>query len=184
MEWKQITLSKFTEIQSILKSDDDDLTKKVYLYALLSEKLIEEVREIPLGEFLKQYSEALQFISEPIPQVIPLAWEHEGVVYKITTAINELTAGQYIDMKEYAKNPNDLHKVMAVLCYDGEKYNGTTHEERAKLFNEFMPITIAAPLSAFFLDLWKQWSEISLAYSVNLLKQSEAEWNATDGLTG
>lgn len=181
MTWSEITLSKFTEIQSILKSDDDDLTKKVYLYSLLTGIRIEDVREIPLGEFLKQYSEALQFISEPIPQVIPLVWEHNGVAYKITTAIHELTAGQYIDLKEYAKNPNDLHKVMAVLCYDGEKYNGTTHEERAKLFNEFMPITIAAPLSAFFLELWKQWSEISLAYSVKLLKQSEAGWTATGG---
>ena len=70
---------------------------------------------------------------------------------------------------------------MAVLCYEGEKYDGATHEARAKLFNDEMPITIAAPLTAFFLELWKQWSEISLAYSAKVLKESQAEWSNTVG---
>lgn len=183
--WKDITLGKFREIQSILKDEDfDELTKKVFLYSLLSGKPITQVRETPLDIFLKSYSESLDFLMTPIPQVIPIAWEHKGVKYKITTAINELTAGQYIDLKEYAKEPDNIHKVMAVLCYDGEKYDGATHKERSELFNENMPITIAAPLTTFFLELWKQWSEISLAYSVRVLKQSEAEWNNTAGLTG
>lgn len=185
MTWKEITIGKFREIQSIITDKDfDELTKKVLLYSLISGQTIEEVRDIPLGIFLKAYSDSLEFIIEPIPQVIPIAWEHKGVKYKVTTMINELTAGQYIDLKEYAKEKDNIHKVMAVLCYEGERYDGSTHEARAKLFNDEMPITIAAPLTAFFLELWKEWSEISLAYSVKVLKESEAEWSSTDGLTG
>jgi len=185
MKWSDINIDRFRKIQSIITDNDiDDLTKKVFLYSLLSGQTIEEVRDIPLGIFLKAYSDSLEFINEAIPQIIPIAWEHKGVSYKITTAINELTAGQYIDLKEYAKEPDNIHKVMAVLCYDGKKYDGATHKERAELFNEQMPITIAAPLTAFFLELWREWSEISLAYSVKVLKESEAEWNTMVGSTG
>lgn len=184
MEWKDITLNKFKEIQSILEGEEDDLTKKVYLYASLTGEQIEVVRDIPLGIFLKAYSKECVFLEQKMPQYIPEFWEFNGVKYKITTQINELSAGQYIDLKEYGKVQSDIHKVMAVLCYDGEAYDGKTHEERSKLFNEFMPITIAAPLSAFFLELWKQWSEILLAYSVKVLRESEAEWSNTDGSTG
>lgn len=184
MKWSEINIDTFRKIQSIINDNDlDELTKKVFLYSLLSKQPIEEVRELPLGEFLKAYSQSLDFLLDPIPQVIPIAWEFNGVKYKITTQINELTAGQYIDLKEYAKEPDNIHKVMAVLCYDG-KYNGATHKERADLFNENMPITIAAPLTTFFLELWTQWSEISLAYSVKVLKESEAEWSSTVGSTG
>jgi len=182
MTWQQITIGKFRNIQSIIDDQDlDELTKKVFLYSLMSGQKIEEVRDIPLGIFLKAYSDSLDFMLDPIPQVIPIAWEYKGVKYKITTAINELTAGQYIDLKEYAKEKDNIHKVMAVLCYDGESYNGQTHKERSELFNEVMPITIAAPLCTFFLELWKEWSEISLAYSAKVLKQSAAEWSNTAG---
>lgn len=181
MQWSDINIKTFREIQSILLDKDlDDLTKKVFLYSKLSGQTIDEVRDIPLGIFLKAYSDSLEFLNYPIPQVIPIAWEHNGVKYNITTDISTLTAGQYIDLKEYAKEPDNIHKVMAVLCYDG-KYNGATHKERAELFNEHMPITIAAPLTTFFLELWKQWSEISLAYSVKALKESEAEWSNMAG---
>jgi hypothetical protein len=181
MTWSQITLGKFREIQDIISDEStDELTKKVYLYSLLSGKKIEDVRELPLGEFLAAYGKELEFLSEPIPQVIPQYWEHEGIKYKVTAEISELTAGQYIDFKEYSKEKDNIHKVMAVLCYDG-KYDGSKHEERSKLFNENMPITIAAPLTTFFLDLWKEWSRISLAYSIKILGGSKTEWQSTVG---
>mgnify|MGYP003353083275 FL=1 len=107
----------------------------------------------------------------PIPQVIPKYWEHEGVKYKITSLIDSFTAGQYIDFKEFGKEKDNIHNVMAVLCYEGETYKGETHKKRAELFNEFMPITIAHPLTVFFLNVWSEWSEISLAYSKRVLKE-------------
>lgn len=181
MTWEQITLGKFREIQSIIAEGElDELTKKVYLFSLLTDKKIEDVRELPLGDFLKAYSKELEFLAEPIPQIIPQYWEYEGKKYKVTTDISQLTAGQYIDFKEYAKDKDNIHKVMAVLCYDG-KYDGSKHEERANLFNEKMPITIAATLTNFFLDLWKEWSAISLAYSEKILRQVETEWQNTGG---
>ena len=171
MEWKDITIGKFREIQHILAEDEPDLTKKIYIYALLSGELIEQVREYPLGQFLEKYSKLTEFMEYPIPQVIPKYWEHEGVKYKITSLIDSFTAGQYIDFKEFGKEKDNIHNVMAVLCYDGETYKGETHKKRAELFNEFMPITVAYPLTVFFLNVWSEWSEISLAYSKRVLKE-------------
>lgn len=175
MEWKDISLGMFSQIQAIIQSESEDLTKKIELYSLLTGKDMNQVREVPLGEFLEAYKKELSFINQDIPQVIPKSWEHGGVNYNICTQVEKLTAGQYIDLKEYAKEPNNLHNVMAVLCYEGDKYNGINHKERAEVFRSNMPITIAYPLSVFFFDLWNVWSEVSLQYSELMLKQIQVD---------
>lgn len=176
MEWKDITIQKFTGIQAILKSDEPELTKKINLYHLLTGKDLEEIRNIPLGEFLNTYNKELSFLDTDIPQVIPEYWEYKGVKYNITTQVEKLRAGQYIDYKEYAKEPDKIHNIMAVLCYEGGKYDGMTHKERAELFYKYMPITIVAPLTVFFLDLWKEWSVISLEYSAKIITEAVADF--------
>ena len=179
MEWKHITLGKFIQLQEILKSDDEDLTKKIDIYALLTDSPLEEIREIPLGIFLKAYSTELKFMETEIPQVIPKYWEHNKVQYNITTQIEKLKAGQYIDYKHHSKTPNQFHNIMAVLCYDGDKYDGETHKQRAELFYNNMPVTIAFPLAVFFLELWNAWSAISLEYSANQIMEMQADFQKT-----
>lgn len=169
MEWKDITLGMFAQIQAITQSQDEDLTKKIELYSVLTGKDMDQVRDIPLGEFLEAYKKELSFLNDEIPQVVPKFWEYKGVRYHICTEVEKIKAGQYIDLKEYMKEGN-LSKIMAVLCYDGN-YDGSTHKQRADIFNSHMPITIAYPLSVFFFELWSAWSEISLQYSKDLIKQ-------------
>lgn len=174
MEWKDITISVFNQIQAILKSGDTDLTVKIEIYVLLTGKNIDQVRDLPLGEFLSAYSKELGFLNDTIPQVIPKFWEHDKVKYNISTQVEKISSGQYIDLKEYMKQENNLHMVMAVLCFDGDKYNGGTHKERSEIFLNHMPITIAYPLAVFFFELWSAWSEVTLQYSKLIVEQVQA----------
>lgn len=188
MKWSDITVSKFRELQEIILGNDDELTKKIFIYSSLTGYRIEDARELPLGSFLEQYAKEVAFMNDPIPQVISKSWKHGEKEYNITTDISKLTAGQYIDFKNFAKEKDNIHTIMAVLCYDGKKYDGSNHEERAMIINEYMPITVAYPLCVFFLNLWNAWSEVSLAYFEKLMKEMKGEevqqWSNTDGSTG
>lgn len=179
MEWKDITIQKFISINEILKSEQDELSKKIQIYNLLTGVPMEEIREMPLGVFFEKYNSDFAFLLTEIPQVVPKYWEYNNVRYHITTEVEKLKAGQYIDFKEYSKEPEKIHNIMAVLCYADGKYNGETHKERAEMFYKYMPITVVAPLAVFFLNLWQQWSEISLSYSRRMMAEVAVDLQET-----
>lgn len=158
----EVTIGTFIKIAKLEATDDPEqiLDRNIKMLSLLTaegEDVFLELTASQLAELVGKIS----FLNNlPEPKAINKV-KINGKLYQANLLISELTAGQYIDLSEFIKNPiNNLHKIMATLYLPAkktwygklvvEKYNGKNHKERADEFYRFMPVSVAYPAALFF----------------------------------
>lgn len=159
---EDVTIGTFIKIAKLEATDDPEqiLDRNIKMLSLLTgegEDVFLELTASQLAELVGKIS----FLNNlPEPKAINQV-NVNGKLYQANLLISELTAGQYIDLSEFIKNPiNNLHKIMATLYLPAkktwygklvvEKYNGKTQKERADEFYRFMPVSVAYPAALFF----------------------------------
>jgi hypothetical protein len=156
--WDDISIRQFTELTRVKELNLDPIEQMANLISILSGESFEVISRLTLDSLKKAYScvsfiDTIEFSGKVIPKITI-----DGVEYIASLDIRKITAGRYIDLKEFTKDPSEtpynIHNIMAVLYLPkGKKYKGKTHEKRASLFYEKMPITFAYPVAVFFWNL-------------------------------
>lgn len=164
MNWNDITLKQFYEIQDILSVEDDYTVYNLidYLYNV-------DCQSLPIKE-LKKYD--ISFINESIPDVkLKKEYTLNGNVYKSNCNITKVTIAQFIDYQNYIKQPEiKLENLLSVFflpkgCKD---YNKDYDIIKVKEDLLELPITVAQSIGFF---LGRQFNIFFLLFRYSLLKQ-------------
>lgn len=96
-------------------------------------------------------------------------FEHNGIKYGLVTSLEEITAGEYIDVEQYISDWSNIHKAVAVMYrpivkeykgfYEIEPYEGS--HKYAKALQD-APASIAVGLLLFFWTIGTQLTDAIL----------------------
>lgn len=117
--WEGVTLNKYFEIKETL--DDrklTDLDRDLRLVAILCNVPLEALSPIPVTN-LKTLFNKLKFLQEEPKAEIKDLYEIDGKVYRLVKRVDDITAGQFIDLSNYTRDPNlvidNIHLIVATL---------------------------------------------------------------------
>lgn len=109
-----ITLEQSQKYLAIIKREDIDLNAKTKRIITLFTGL--KRREVELID-IRDYDNIVNQINKALDSDVE--FEHRftlnGVEYGFVPKLDEITAGEYIDLSSYSNNPDDLNKILAVL---------------------------------------------------------------------
>lgn len=114
MDWSDITLKTYQNIQNIINNKElDDLEQTQKLVELIFN--VENSNQLPLTTFTK-YVDMLKFLQEPINETkIKDKYTINDKVYVFKGNIAEMTTGQYLDFENYSKIENNLNLILSVF---------------------------------------------------------------------
>lgn len=116
--FNSLTVKQYQTLNEIFDSQDDLLDKQINAIAYLTKKSIKDVEELPLDLF-KYHASQLSFIKNPEINTKVKKYVYVGArFFKGCTQVEKLTQGQYVDLKELAKDGlgvKNLHKLLAVI---------------------------------------------------------------------
>jgi hypothetical protein len=177
LSWKDITIKRFTEATGVLETDypQTDLgqiDREIDFVSALTDISRDEILRMHRTKFTELSAE-LEFIAHPetISQKWPKWFMLKGQLFKPTRKLNNLTAGQYIDLMSFNKDPlGNLHKILATLCLPctmyltAKKYDGKKHAEISEFFYENLTMDIAYPIAVFFCKVWEDFMPHMLTF--------------------
>lgn len=121
LSWYDIDYETKCAIDNVINADlGEELKIKAFIDILFGIN----INEIPYTR-IPYYIDQLKFLSDKIPvEDIKKTYTINGRVYKMTTNINKLTAGQYLDYMNYLKmTPIEYNKLLSTLLIpEGHKY--------------------------------------------------------------
>ena len=172
--YNKLTIGKYLELVEII--DDDtlaDIDKNVELIALLDDKEVDMIYDLPLPEFNDKIQKTAFLYEEPKPLQVSTVYKLGDMELEACLNINDLTTAQFIDYQTYVKDKNKMVELLSVfLVPKGHKYNKDYNVfEVQKIIRDNMPITQAMGLSDFFLLLYKSLLKASLISSTRKLKK-------------
>jgi len=167
-----ITLEQYQKFEK-LKATGEDLDNRRY-----AEKLIAIFTDLKKQQIKKLIFKDYEFLVESIVAalsqevVFQQRFEFEGVEYGMIPNLDEISMGEYADLKEYGSDIDNMHKVMAVLFrpvvksdmydnYDIEAYNGTKGRD---LIMKRLPMNIVQGALVFFYNLASELETAILKY--------------------
>ena len=176
---EDVTIGTFIKIDKLEASNDPEaiLDRNIKILSLLTGEPEDTFLELTASQ-LSELVGKIAFLNE-LPEAKAINQiKINGNLYQANLLVNELTAGQYIDLSEFIKNPiNNLHKIMATLYLPAkktwygklvvEKYNGRTQKERSDEFYRYMPISVAYPAALFFYQVSKDLTTNIETYFIN-----------------
>jgi hypothetical protein len=168
---EDVTIGTFIKIAKLEHTDDPEgiLDRNIKVLSLLTGESEDVFLELTASQLATLVGK-IAFLNE-LPEAKAVNQiKINGKLY--------LTAGQYIDLSEFIKNPiNNLHKIMATLYLPAKKtwygklvvskYNGKAHKERADEFYRYMPISVAYPAALFFYQVTKDLTTNIETYFIN-----------------
>lgn len=156
--YDSLPLGRFLKVDAVLREpglSDDDRT--VAMLAALCGVGEEEVLALPLDEFARLNIRSAFLLHPPkAPEGrhIPGRYRLGGLVLVPVTDVRKFTAGQYIDYNAFA-GKGDAFLPNVIACFlvpDGKAYGeGYDIAEVARAVTDYMPVTEAFALAAFFL---------------------------------
>lgn len=157
--WEAVNLKQFAALQNKLQQEETDAIEKyIDIISILSNEKPSLIMKMPIDS-LKKAIEFINFIHElPKETKIKNEFEINGQRYKGTIDITKLTAGQYIDIKTFCKDTENIFEnlanIMAVIYIEeGVEYDGQKHGQRARTFAEKLSISDVYGFCLFFSKL-------------------------------
>lgn len=172
--YNKLTIGKYLELLEIIEEDSiSDIDKNVEIIALLDDKEVDMIYDLPLPEFNEKIQKTAFLYEEPKPLQVSTVYKLGGMELEACLNINDLTTAQFIDYQTYVKDKNKIVELLSVfLIPKGHKYTKDYDVfEVQKMIRNNMPITQAMGLSDFFLLLYKSLLKASLISSTRKLKK-------------
>jgi hypothetical protein len=170
--WEAVNLKQFAQLQAKLQDGTEDVIERYLdIITVLSGEKPSIVNQMPL-EALKKAIDYVSFINHlPKETKIKNQFEINGQIYKGIIDVTKLTAGQYIDIKTFCKNTDEifdnLANIMAVIYIeDGQDYEGTKHAHRARIFQDHLKISEVYGFTLFFSNLLNDLTADILDYTI------------------
>jgi hypothetical protein len=155
-----ITLLQFQKYNKLIGRDDLDEynfnKRKIEIFTELNRGQIDNIKTTDYKEIIEQIDKALN-------QDVKFKdrFKLKGIEFGFIPNLDEITGGEYVDLREYGTEVDTLHNLMAILFrpikdsdvfnnYTLYSYNGT--KEYAELMKE-VPLSIVNGALVFFSSL-------------------------------
>lgn len=166
--WNEVTIKQYSEVIATQKKEMDELDKIINIVSSLSGNDIKDLYKLTISQ-VKELGLKLGWI-ESFPENSPNIATFKILDREFTPFIDisKISFGQYIDLKEAVKNPDqNIHMILAVMTSEkGKEYEENAVLERADFFYENFRIVEALPFAVFFCKLLNSWTEIIRAYTM------------------
>ena len=178
----EITLYQYQRFEKLIKDNEASEfvnQKTIEIFCNIELKDIARIRIAEVSEILKHLNELLQ--NKPkLTQTFKLGVYEFGFIPKL----EDLTAGEYIDVENYLSDTQTLHKAMAVLfrpikskvnkLYTIEEYESS---DKYSEVLKYMPLDVALGCMLFFSTLLNDCVNGLTDYIQSEVDQSEAVKN-------
>ena len=166
--WKDITIGQYINLLPSATKGKGDFETIYHKLNVLFGNTIDEARDLTMDE-IESKLKGLDFMSHP-PSGKPVKrFKLKGQWYEVKANIKDHKAENYMfvmdRLKELNRDPEttekNLHLIMATVCHPikrkGFKWVSVNNDlaETAQTFYNFMPISVAYPISVFFCELSK-----------------------------
>lgn len=176
--WAGITIEKYFNYKNALENPNTtDFEKNLDILAILCDIDRSDLMSLPANQIVPLFDK-MEFLTEHPHSATREYYDIGGRKFKFCARVQDLTAGQFIDLSNYTKDPNltldYLHNICAVLLlpvkqYRGrkvtreyaEKYGETPHDELSEFLYKNMTIPEAIGISNFFTLLYELFTEIT-----------------------
>jgi len=148
--YKKLTLDKYYRIMDL--DFFDELDSQVRLISILCDCDVDVVYDMPLDEY-HSYVETTAFMSEPpVPcSRIPSSVSFGGRSFEVLKSPERMSAGQYIDYQQYAKEKLGFEYLLSCfLIPKGKKYGEYDVVEVINFLREHVSIQFAVDVCFFF----------------------------------
>lgn len=154
--YDKLTIGKYKELLELEKSEDE-MENVLDILSILTDEDVGTLLTIPINDF-KELVSKMSFLKErpAISERCPNSITIKGTKYNVEKDVKKMSVGQYIDYKQYYKEPEDLMKnlnyIMTIfLIPNGHKYgDGYDIDALASLINDNLSVTTAIGISNFF----------------------------------
>lgn len=174
MNWKNITLKQWEELDRLSKQkfDDDILYTSEIIKVVFN---IEDPLSMTPQEFQKYVAE-LSFMKDPIPEAkLCNSYNINGTKYNFKGNIYEITMGALMDWRKYSTEQEiDYAQCLSVFMIpEGCKYNECYDIDKAIEDIRCLPITDVLKVYTFFQTALKLSMEILIDYFQRLMKKTK-----------
>lgn len=174
MNWKNITLKQWEELDRLSKQkfDDDILYTSEIIKAVFN---IDDPLSMTPQEFQKYVGE-LSFMKDPIPEAkLCNSYNINGTKYNFKGNIYEITMGALMDWRKYSTEQEiDYAQCLSVFMIpEGCKYNEGYDIDKAIEDIRCLPITDVLKVYTFFQTALKLSMEILIDYFQRLMKKTK-----------
>jgi len=157
--YRDLTVAAFLEIDTIIRSDADEIDKQVAIVALLNGTTEETILALPLAEYTHLAGQTA-FLTQPCapeePDGKPLTLD--GLTLVPVTDFTKVNTAQYVDFQSYSRDfPATLAEILSIfLVPEGHAYGEGYDVARVQDAVRAMPWPAALGWSAFFFDSYLQ----------------------------
>jgi hypothetical protein len=175
MEWNELSIGQYQQIVATQEGGLDDLVKMIEVVRIIENLNVKDVHDLSLRQVSDLFN-SYTFLNE-LPEAVVSNFTLFNKRYHVCLDVSKIKASQFIDLKEFTKNPNDLngklHLVLAVLSLPkGEEYNGAKVMERAELFRQYLNCEVALPIMVFF---WTVFANFTIYIADSLESENKAK---------
>ncbi len=120
MPFTHMKVLQYQELYRIAKSEIDEMDKVTESVAVLTGKTTRQVDEMPVTEFNKLATEAINSFKEEISPKAEKSFEVNGRTYYLLYEPGKLTRGQYVTLQHFLQMDvvENCHYILAALTYD------------------------------------------------------------------
>ena len=139
MDIKHLTVNQYISINQIVKSNIDELDKEVAICSILTGKPEDVILNMPLPEIKELFGSIGQLNNLQVSTKPNKYINCKGNLLVGCMSVDELSTGQYIDLKTFAKEDfiSNLPNMLAVIYRPiFKKYSAKTHEKVSKIIGE------------------------------------------------
>lgn len=172
--YNKLSIGKYLDLMEIIEDDSmEDIDKNVEIIALLDDKEVDVIYDLPLSEFNEKIQMTSFLYEEPKPMQVSSVYKLGGMELEAMLNVNGFTTAQFIDYQTYVKDKDYMVELLSVfLIPKGCKYNkGYDILEVQKVIRDNMPITQAMGLGFFFLSLYRELLKATLSYSTKKIRK-------------
>jgi hypothetical protein len=189
--WDKLTVGQFITLYDIEASQNLNIIEKQQkMLAVIEGKNEREYDDYKYRDLIQEYGEKLSFFNN-IPESKPVDFLQVGDNrYKFCYELQEITAGQYIDILSFSGEIMQLNKIAACffLPMEGDKYKGygvVPHEVVADDLLEANFLQVYGCM-LFFCQLFNELIGSTITYSIQNKEMAEKAvrlWRAGVGST-
>ena len=163
--YKDLTLGKFLEIDSILSSEGEEIDKQIAIVAILSNQREEDIMALSLPDYAALSAKTAFLRTDCPPVSAPSRLICGDFVLIPTTDFTKITTAQYVDFQTFSKGGVKMlaHVLSVFLVPEGKKYNAGYDVAAVRKAVEDTPFPVALGMCAFFLDAYLKSMQASLS---------------------
>ena len=162
MNWNQITLKQYLQIQEVYTEDCSEYEKASKLVKIMFGK---DLEEIPITKIDGYISQIAALLNTPMPKAnIKKKYVINDHNYTLSPDIEDMTTSQFWDFTEYSKDTSNITKALACfLIPEGKKY-GDDRETVLADMNELSIVDVNC-IAFFSLSRLKKLQRTIMVYS-------------------